>query len=144
GVAVNVARKAKATQHRRTLKEQEAAAQARPDTQPVVPDDLREILDAELKGLPDKYRAPIVMCDLLGLTTLEAATEVGCPPKTLGTRLTRGRSLLAARLTRRGVAVSAAALALALGQSATAAVPSALVTSTSRAATQFAAGSSAA
>jgi RNA polymerase sigma factor (sigma-70 family) len=76
GVAVNVARKAKATRHRRSLKEQEAAAQARSDTMPVVPDDLREILDAELKALPDKYRTPVVMCDLMGLTTHEAATEV--------------------------------------------------------------------
>jgi RNA polymerase sigma factor (sigma-70 family) len=140
GVACNVARKAKATRHRRAAKEQEAASRPRPDAQPVVPDDLREILDAELKGLPDKYRAPIVMCDLLGLTTLEAATEVGCPPKTLGTRLTRGRSLLAERLTRRGVAVPAAALALALGESAKGAVSPALVTSTS----QLANGSSAA
>jgi RNA polymerase sigma factor (sigma-70 family) len=144
GIAVNVARKAKATRHRRSVKEQEAAAQARSDTMPVVPDDLREILDAELKALPDKYRAPVVMCDLMGLTTHEAATEVGCPPKTLGTRLIRGRSLLAERLTRRGVAISAAALAVALGRCATAAVSPSLVTTTSRLATQFAGSSSAA
>ncbi|HVL12038.1 MAG TPA: RNA polymerase sigma factor [Gemmata sp.] len=142
GVACNVARKAKVARHRRAVKE--AGAQPRPHTQPVVPDDLREILDAELKALPDKYRAPVVMCDLLGLTTLEAANEVGCPPKTLGTRLIRGRSLLAERLTRRGVAVTAAGLALALGESAKATVSPALMTSTSHLATQFAGGSRAA
>jgi hypothetical protein len=113
----------------------------RPDTQPVVPDDLRELLDGELKHLPDKYRAPIVMCDLMGLTANEAAAEVGCPPKTLGTRLSRGRSLLAARLTRRGITVPAAVLALALGEYTAAAVPPALLTTTSRTATVFAGGS---
>jgi RNA polymerase sigma factor (sigma-70 family) len=141
GVAHNVARKAKASRRRRGLKEQEAAAQPRPDTEPVVPDDLREILDGELKALPDKYRAPIVMCDLMGLTTSEAAAEMGCPPKTLGTRLSRGRSLLARRLTRRGVAVSAALLAVALGEHATATVPPLLLATTCRAATAFADGS---
>jgi DNA-directed RNA polymerase specialized sigma24 family protein len=67
----------------------------------------QEILDRELHALPDKYRTPVVLCDLLGLTIREAAARVGCPAKTLGTRLGRGRSLLAGRLTRRGVAISA-------------------------------------
>src|SRR5262245_54821852 len=116
GVAHNVARKARATRHRREVKEREAAARPRPDTPPDAWDDLREILDGELHALPAKYRTPIVLCDLRGLTTNEAAAEAGCPPKTLGTRLSRGRSLLARRLTRRGVALPTGLLSAALAQ----------------------------
>src|SRR5439155_8563065 len=76
GVAHNVARKARATRHRREVKEREAAAQPRPDAPPDIWDDLREVLDGELHALPAKYRTPIVLCDLRGLTTSEAAAEV--------------------------------------------------------------------
>ncbi len=144
GVAYNIARKAKAARHRRELKEQQAAARQQPESSADALDDLREILDAELHALPDKYRAPIVLCDLRGLTAREAAVEIGCPPKTLGTRLSRGRSLLARRLTRRGVALSATALPAALASRATAAVPLELLGSTVHAATAFAADSAAA
>jgi RNA polymerase sigma factor (sigma-70 family) len=141
GVAYNVARKAKAMRHRRELKERAAAAQPRRDTPTGLPDDLQEILDRELHALPDKYRAAVVLCDLGGLTIREAAAQVRCPPKTLGTRLSRGRSLLAGRLTRRGVTISAAALAAALAPCATAADCSRLIASTVQAAVAFAAGS---
>jgi RNA polymerase sigma factor (sigma-70 family) len=144
GVAYNVARKAKAMRHRRTVKEREAAARQRPEAQAAVLDDLQEILDQELHALPDKYRSAVVLCDLLGLTIREAAGRVGCPQKTLGTRLRRGRSLLAGRLTRRRVAISAAALAVVLSRSATAATPLPLIATTVQAAIGFAAGSTAA
>src|SRR5262249_28119720 len=143
GVAYNVARKAKSVRARRAVKEQEAAAQPRPESQTGSPNDLREVLDGELHALPDKYRAPIVLCDLMGLTTGDAAAEVGCPPKPLWTRLSRGRSLLARRLTRRGVGLPAAGLAAALAPDATAAVPPELLASTVSAASGFAAGSAA-
>jgi RNA polymerase sigma factor (sigma-70 family) len=141
GVAYNVARKARATRHRREVKEQEAAARRQPDCPPREPDDWREVLDVELYALPEKYRAPIVLCDLMGLTTEVAAAEVGCPPKTLGTRLSRGRLRLAARLARRGVALPAGALALELSRCAAAAAPPRLVV---HAALGFASGSAAA
>src|SRR5262245_19153885 len=134
GVAYNVARKARSIRERRAIKEREAAAR-QPSATRADGDDLREVLDRELHALPDRYRAPIVLCDLMGLTTGEAATEVGCPPKTLGTRLSRARSLLARRLLRRGVALSAGALVAALGPSATATVPRRLLDSTVQVAT---------
>ena len=108
---------------------------------PEAPNDLLVILDAELEALPQKYRSAIVLCDLQGMTAQQAAAEVGCPPKTLGTRLSRGRAILARRLTRRGVTLSVAALTTALGQTASAAVPSLLLDSATCTALGFIAGS---
>lgn len=112
GVAVNVARKARAARLRRSAVEREAV---RPTDAPAREwDDLAELVDRELAALPDKYRAAVVLCDLNGRTVRDAAGEVGCPPKTLGTRLLRGRALLAGRLSRRGVTLPAAGLAVAV------------------------------
>jgi RNA polymerase sigma factor (sigma-70 family) len=110
GVAYNVARKAKTYRHRREIKEREAAPQQPQSSDLAWHIELREFLDRELYALADKYRTPIVLCDLRGLTIEEAAVEAGCLPKTLGTRLSRGRAILAKRLTRRGVAVSVGTL----------------------------------
>jgi RNA polymerase sigma factor (sigma-70 family) len=143
GVAYNVARKAKAARHRREAKELEAAARQRPDTPVREPDDWRPILDVELAALPEKYRAAVVLCDLMGLTAEAAAAEVGCPAKTLGTRLSRGRVRLAARLARRGVALPAGALALEFSRCAAAGAPTRLVGPAVHAALGFASGSAA-
>jgi RNA polymerase sigma factor (sigma-70 family) len=142
GVAYNVARKARASRRRRSDKEREAAALHPTVHAASTPCDWQEVLDAELHGLPEKYRTPVVLCDLMGLTSAAAAAEVGCPPKTLGTRLSRGRALLAGRLTRRGVALSAVALALARSSAAEAAAP--LVGPAAHAALEYASGSLAA
>jgi RNA polymerase sigma factor (sigma-70 family) len=142
GVACNVARKARASRLRRNVKEQEAAAQRSPAAPQRDPDDWREVLDAELVALPEKYRAPVVLCDLMGLTAEAAAREVGCPPKTLETRLRRGRGRLAVRLARRGVALPAGALALELSRcTAEAAAPVRLVAPAIQAALGFLSGS---
>jgi RNA polymerase sigma factor (sigma-70 family) len=143
GVARNVARKARANRLRREVKERAAADRRPREALPIAPDDLPEIIDGELGALPHKYRTPIVLCDLLGLTTEQAAAEVGCPSKTLGTRLSRGRALLARRLTRRGVACSGAVLAAVFAPKVSAAVSPRLVDSAARAATAFTTGSTA-
>jgi RNA polymerase sigma factor (sigma-70 family) len=110
GVACNVARKSKSMRHKRQEKER-AAATPRTEPQDDSLHDLRETLDAEVHALPGRYREAIVLCDLQGLTRQQAADELGLSPKTLGTRLDRGRALLGHRLTRRGIALSVAALA---------------------------------
>ena len=107
--------------------------------------DLRPVLDDEIARLPEKYRAPFVLCYLEGRTNEEAAAQLGCPKGTVLSRLSRGRDRLRARLTRRGVALTATALALTLSQNAASAtVPAALVPSTVGAAIPFAAGKAAA
>src|SRR5262249_32274082 len=92
-----------------------------------------------LERLPEKYRAPVVLCDLEGQTRKEAARQLGLPPGTVASRLARGRTLLARRLSRHGPALSAGALTLALSEVASA-VPAPLVSSTVQAAGLVAAG----
>ena len=80
--------------------------------------ELRSILDEEIARLPEKYQAPLVLCYLEAKSHDRAAKELGCAKTTLERRLSRGRELLRLRLIRRGVTLSAAALATTLGDKA--------------------------
>ena len=110
---------------------------------PVLPSELqdwRPILDLELNQLSEKYRAPIVLCDLEGCSRKEAAVRLKTPEGTLSSRLNRARAQLAERLKRHGVTLGSAALAAAISDEALAAVPSGLAFGTSKAALLVASG----
>jgi RNA polymerase sigma factor (sigma-70 family) len=121
GVAYRTAKKARANALRRRAHERLAAAM--PRAEPLVDaawEDLRTVLDQELHRLPDKYRAPLVLCYLEGKTNEEAARLLGWPPGSMSARLARGRELLRERLEgrRRNGALPAPLFALLLVQKA--------------------------
>jgi RNA polymerase sigma factor (sigma-70 family) len=106
--------------------------------------ELQLALDHELSRLPNKYRVAIVLCDLEGRSRSEAARQLGVPSGTLKSQLTRGRALLAKRLTRRGLALSGGMLAVALAeQTASAGGPASVIATTIKAVTAVAAGQAA-
>lgn len=78
--------------------------------------DLVQVLHEELAELPSMYREAIATCDLHGLSRSDAARALGIPEGTLSSRLAGGRKKLAARLARRGVVLSAAAIPTALSR----------------------------
>ncbi|SIN71540.1 RNA polymerase sigma-70 factor, ECF subfamily [Singulisphaera sp. GP187] len=142
GVAVQTALKARSLILKRGDRERQVMTMPEPTAhRPRLSDDLGRWLDEELSRLPEKYRAPIVLCDLEGESHQAAAGRLGWPVGTLSGRLSRARDLLTRRLNRHGQGLSAGTLTVALAREATAApVPLALVDSTARAAAQFAGG----
>src|SRR5262249_23108006 len=109
----------------------------------VIWNELGTVLDEELLRLPEKYRAPLVLCYLEGETQEEAARHLGWARSTLQGRLERGKDLLRVRLERRGVLFSRGLWEQALGESrASAAFAAALVDATVEVALAFGAGES--
>ena len=130
GVATLAARKARAARARRQARETvvtELPERAAPEV--VMHPDLGPVLDEELARLPDKFRLPVVLCELRDRTIAQAAAELGWPVGTVASRLSRGRVLLADRLTRRGITAAVTA-AVVSSQASTAAVPERLIEST--------------
>src|SRR5438132_9830769 len=141
GVAYRLAQKARASAARRHAHERRVAAVAQTEIQPDESlDDLRALLDQELHCLPEKYRAPLVLCYLEGKTHLEAAQTLGWPSGSMSKRLEQARALLRIRLGRRGVALSSVAIMTSLAESARAALPQALVSASIKAGVLVATG----
>jgi RNA polymerase sigma factor (sigma-70 family) len=134
GVACRVAMRARTSAARRRLREHPG----RPPEVATVDDpgrrELGAVIDQELARLPSKYRAPVVLCYLEGLTHEEAGRQLGWPLGTVKGRLARARDLLRGRLARRGVAPSAGPAAVVLARAWRSAVPSSLLESTIKAA----------
>ena len=142
GVAHQTALKARAMIAKRRTREKQHTAMPEPQApEKDTRSNLQALLDQELSRLPDKYRVAIVLCDLEGKTRREAARQLGLPEGTMAGRLTRGRAMLARRLTQRGLAVSGGALAAVFSQeTASAVVPISVLASTIKAASMLAAG----
>ncbi|WP_238602987.1 sigma-70 family RNA polymerase sigma factor [Fimbriiglobus ruber] len=131
GVAVRVSRKLLTTRQRhRTepLADEPAAGESGASAERA---ELADAVDAEVAGLPVHYRAPVVLCELLGRSRRDAAAELGVPEGTLSSRLAAARKLLAERFAARGLG-DVALGAVWAGGSGAAAVPSALAASTVR------------
>jgi RNA polymerase sigma factor (sigma-70 family) len=138
GVARRTALQARRAAMRRRAREARVMPRQPSDADPW--DDLREALDLELGRLPDKYRAPVVLVDLEGRPRKEAARHLGLRESTLASRLATARQMLARRLSRHGLPLAGATLAVLLAGSAPAAVPASWVSSTVRGAALAAAG----
>ena len=104
GVAHRVARRADVERKRRAVFEQRRFAMAENDRATDHPAELIPEIQEEVDRLPEKYRGPIVLCYLEGLTHEEAAGQLGLPVGTVKVRLMRARERLRGRLIRRGLA----------------------------------------
>jgi RNA polymerase sigma factor (sigma-70 family) len=139
GVARRVAMRAKADASRRRAREARAASEAAREVG--APDDeLGAALHEEIGRLPERYREPIVLCDLEGLTHAEAARRLSWPVGTVSGRLSRAWQLLRDRIARRGLVASACGLAALLRPADAQAVPIALAEATTRSAVGMVAG----
>ena len=137
GVARRVALRTRANAARRRTYERQAAE--RKTDREANPVEGWPELHEEIARLPHRYRDPVVLCYLEGLSTEAAALRLGCPHGTVLSRLSRGRDRLRGGLTRRGLALHAGLLVAGLSRAgAKAAIPADLLDATVRAALTFA------
>ncbi|MFO0969399.1 MAG: sigma-70 family RNA polymerase sigma factor [Gemmataceae bacterium] len=138
GVAYNTALKARSVAAKRGHMERQVEHLPEPAPKAEPGADATQALDRALSELPEKYRTALVLCEMEGRPLKDVARELDCPIGTLAGRLSRGRALLARRLARRGVAVSAAAIATLLAEGAHAAPPALVIAPASAAAVALA------
>jgi HlyD family secretion protein len=120
---------------RRRLERKAALTEEASPPSPEAVEDLARVLLEEVDRLPERFRAPVVLCDLEGRTHEQAARALGWPVGTVKSRQARARQRLRDQLTRRGVAPGLAPLPA--WPRIEAALPATLVDSTTVAAVRF-------
>jgi RNA polymerase sigma factor (sigma-70 family) len=142
GVARRVALAARGVAHRRVPAPVRLDPEARgvDNHDGLERDELDAALHEELGRLPEKYRAPLLLCYIEGLPHEVVARQLGWPLGTVRVRIARGRDVLRGRLIRRGLAPAAVLFALGLLPKTAVAVPRRLVEATVRAAARVVVG----
>ena len=134
-VAYRTARQALRRRARRGARERLLDELPEPARADDPPRDWLPLFDAAVQRLPAKYREPVVLCELQGLSRRDASARLGLTEGTLSSRLGRARDLLRRRLGPYG-------FPLAIGSAvAPAVVPEALTASTAAAAVHVSAAS---
>ncbi len=120
-VARCVARTALQARHARDHHERHAGQQASTETDDgdhaALFAELRSRLDQELARLPERYRAPLILVHFEGRSLADAARILARPLGTVGACLSRGRTLLRARLSHSGMPIAESAVGAALAAS---------------------------
>src|SRR5205814_4948401 len=128
------ARKLRAKAALRTKSERQASQMpTKSDCNDMTYEQLQAILDEEISQLPEKYALPLVLCYLEGKTNAQAAAQLGWPEGSISRRLSRARDLLKSRLSKRGLAITAALITAVFARPEVAAAPSGLLAATTRA-----------
>jgi RNA polymerase sigma factor (sigma-70 family) len=123
GVAARVSMRARSkAARRRRVEPSGGELTGIPDGATPMDAELAAIIDQEVNRLPAKYKLPIVLCYLQGLTHEDAARHLKWPLGSVKGRLARARDLLRSRLLRRGIAPAAALLGGSIAREASAAV----------------------
>jgi RNA polymerase sigma factor (sigma-70 family) len=135
GVAHRVALRARRDASRRRMHEREGRTMSgRVGQREQDWSEILAALDEEVQALPERWRAPFVLCFLEGRSRAEAARELGLKEGTIWSRLSRARKLLHEKLVRRGITLPALLTAAALSEEVARAVPGRLADSTVQAA----------
>ena len=144
GVSVRVASRARAIagkeRGRLTSLDRFDRARAADPSDACQRDEMRAVIDDEIGRLPSRYRLPVVLCYLEGMTREQAARRLRCPVGTVESRLHRARERLRASLTRRGLAPAAGTVAGLAAATPRADVPPGLAVKTTHSVACLAAG----
>lgn len=134
-VAYRTARQALRRRSLRVARERHMADLPEPARSDDPPRDWLPLFDAALQRLPAKYRDPVVLCELQGVSRRDASVRLGLTEGTLSSRLGRARDLLRRKL-------APAGFPLAIGSAlAPAVVPEALTAATVAASAHLSAAS---
>ena len=104
GVAIRTARQARMLRSKRWNRQEAIPTESLAQTSSTLSTHQEaqlEWLDLEVSRLPKKYRLPVVLCELQGLSRKNAALQLGIPEGTLSSRLATARKLLNDRMSRR-------------------------------------------